>query len=98
MSDALWKGKSGQQLIVKTNRALTGATTVLLKIQKPDHTVVTWTPTSYNLTTGDISYITEGTADVTLVGEYVVQAYVEIAGVALPPGKKGYFKVQNAIF
>jgi hypothetical protein len=98
MSDAFFRGFSGQQLIVKTNRDLTGATSVLLKVQKPDKTVVTWTPTSYNLSTGDINYVTEGTADVNLVGEYVVQACVEIAGTPLPPGRKGYLKVTNAIW
>jgi len=100
MADAFWAGKPGQQLTIKTNRALTGATSVLIKIKKPDGTTASWTPSSYEVSTGDIYYTTDGTTDIpdTLLGEYVGQAYVEIVGVALPPGKKFYFQVQKAIY
>ena len=98
MVDSFFMGKPGQLLLVKTNRALTGATTVKLKIQKPDLTQTVWTPSSYVIATGDISYITDGTTDITMLGEYVVQAYVEITGSPLPPGKKGYFRVIKAVY
>lgn len=98
MSDSFFMGKPGQMILVKTNRAITGASLVRLKIEMPDLTKVVWTPSSYNLTTGDITYITDGTTDITQIGEYVVQAYVELNGTALPPGKKGYFHCQKAIY
>ena len=98
MSDILWQGKPGQSITIKTNRALTGATLVRIKGLKPDGTAILWTPGSYDVVTGDISYTTDGTTDVTLVGEYVIQAYVEISGIALPPGNKGYFHVQKATY
>ncbi|GEM_PF-2273247 len=97
MSDVIWAGKPGQQITVKTNRALTGATSVLLKIKRPDLTAAVWTPDSWDVVTGDILYTTVGT-EITQIGEYVVQAYVEVSGIALPPGKKGYFQVNTAIY
>lgn len=96
-TDVIWAGKAGQEITVKTNRSLSTATLVRLKVKLPDLTTTVWTPGSYDVTTGDISYTTSGT-DVTQIGEYVVQAYVEVGGNPLPPGKKGYFTVQSAIY
>jgi hypothetical protein len=98
MANILWMGKPNQEIIVNTNRDLTGATSVLLQIKMPDGTPATWTPATYDIPSGEITYITNGVNDVTMIGEYVLQANVSINDVPLPPGNKGYFRVQQAIY
>jgi hypothetical protein len=98
MANVLWMGKAGQTILVDTNIPLSGTVVAVLQVKMPDGTFAAWPATVSNPTSGQLSYTTNGTSDVTEVGEYVIQANVTLNSVQLPPGKKGYFRVQQAIY
>jgi hypothetical protein len=81
MSNQIFVGDIGTQIIVDTGEALASATVLQLKIKKPDGTKVTKTATITETT--KLLYSTIA-GDLNLAGEYIVQAYVEL------PGWKGH--------
>jgi hypothetical protein len=68
-------GDIGTEIIVDTCSDISAATSVILKIEKPDGTKVEWTGVVYQTT--KIRYvIIEGDFD--QAGKYLLQAYAEI--------------------
>lgn len=72
----IFQGTIGLQITVLTSCDLTSATSRKLKVVKPDGTNVTWTPTCPVPSDGKLYYTTVA-ADLTLFGDYFLQAYAE---------------------
>jgi hypothetical protein len=85
-----YKGDIGVQIDVQTNTDLTTATTKTLKIRKPSGTTADWTATVIgSASLGNLRYTTVS-GDFDEVGEYRMQAYVELSS-----GQKFYGDVDT---
>jgi hypothetical protein len=76
MPNQSYVGDIGTEIIVDTGETLASATKTQLKIKKPDGTTVTKDATVSDVTKLLYSAIA---GDLSIPGEYVVQAYVEFA-------------------
>jgi hypothetical protein len=76
MSNQSYVGDIGTQIIVDTGEALASAIKTQLKIKKPDGTTVTKEATVSDVTKLLYAAIA---GDLSAVGEYIVQAYVEFS-------------------
>lgn len=74
MSNKIYKGDVGTEIILDTGTDLTSATALAIKYRKPGSAVTqSWVGTRYNTT--KIKYITIA-GDLDTVGIYKIQAYV----------------------
>ena len=67
----------GTPVVVDCGSAITGATSLALKVKKPDGTLVSWTPTIYE--TNYLKYIVQS-GDFNLSGTYYLQASLTLGG------------------
>jgi hypothetical protein len=75
---SVFNGTKGLQITVQTGLDLTGNTNAAIKYVAPDGTTGSWTPTISTPTGGNMVYTTDYD-DLTLAGDYYIQAYSEFA-------------------
>ncbi len=72
-----YKGEIGTKIVVDCGCDISGATQVLLRVKKPDKSIVVWRPEIYNK--NYLKYIVQN-GDFDLPGTYYLQAYIQIGG------------------
>ena len=77
MTDKYYVGDVGTEIIVDCGTAITGATDLKLKVQKPDATTAEWTATIDG--TDNLKYTTID-GDFSVAGTYLVQASLTLSG------------------
>lgn len=75
MADTIFVGDKGTEIVLDTSEDITLATSVSIRVVKPDATVVSWTGSIYSTT--KVRYVSDlTTSDFDQQGEWVLQAYV----------------------
>ena len=77
MSDKIYIGDIGTDIIVDCGEDITGATGLSLKIQKPDRTLASWVATIYNANYLKYTIVLN---DLDQSGRYRVQASLTLSG------------------
>jgi hypothetical protein len=77
MSDKVYVGDVGTEIIVDCGQAITGATGTTLEVEKPDGTEKSWTATIYG--TNYLKYTIQ-TDDLDIAGVYKVQSKLTLGG------------------
>ena len=88
------KGDIGRLLVYSFEESIASDATVLLYARKPDDTVVTWTATVYSTT--QIAYTTIASTDLSVVGTWALQGYLQEAGRTLR-GTVENFEVEDVL-
>ncbi len=70
----IYKGAVGLELRLDVGQSIGSATSLKIKVEKPDGSKVEWVAAQYNSTT--LNYVTVA-GDLSQSGKYVLQSYVE---------------------
>jgi len=92
MSNKVYVGDVGTEIILNCGQDLTGATGVQIKVKKPDLTTTTWTASVYN--NNYIKYVIQ-TNDLDQAGIYYLQASLTL-GAWSGLGETAMLKVHSA--
>lgn len=71
----LYKGDIGTEIVLDCGTNIAGATSVSIKVKKPDASTVTWVSSVHNL--NSVKYTTVA-GDLNLPGKYLLQAHVTL--------------------
>lgn len=94
MANKIYVGDIGVIFRVNTGIDLTTATKTTLKVKLPDETAVEWTASIYGEKTNGVLEYKSTSGDLSMVGTYRLQAYVELG----TGGTDGKFFGETATF
>jgi len=86
----IYAGDVGVEIRLDTGQTLAGATSMIIKVLKPDGTEAEWAASQYDSTT--IYYVTVD-GDLADAGDYVLQSYVEWGSASQHSGESVTLKV-----
>ena len=89
MADKHYINEEGTEIIVDCGSAITGATSLALKVKKPDGTLVSWTPIIYE--TNYLKYVVVS-GDFNQSGTYYLQASLTL-GAWVGLGETASFRI-----